>query len=610
MVSAFFMLSGCLDPEHEIEGSTPVKTDKEEVNAEDQPAVITDPTVDTDGDGVPDVFDLDDDNDGIPDQVESNFDADGDGIPNSRDLDSDNDGISDLFEVWYAYYISQGMEPVEALVTVTAMDTDNDGVIDVATSDSQGFGRYDGVDVDGLAISNEVFPDINAVFPYNQSRSKLTARIDTDDDGIADSPSPFDTDGDGVPDSYDLDSDGDGVPDVVENGGLDKDLQTLPSNDGVVGNMPDGIRDEQNTLDPVLDNDGDGIPNYLDTTSNGEEAGFDIANPDYDIFTSPKYDLDGDGVIDNQADKDGDGIADIADGNDESFGHGLFGPEQEPTFTVTGGADGYMVFSEASASTTTIINVRYQCQLIEYKDTQLSPSSEERPNAAGESYWSRSEVRQIFKGRVSCGAETNDVIFFLGGENQHEVLEQNQNRLYLGRITAADLDGRSGTSEEYIQAPITPELLLKGAFPELETMANPASHPAVINMKRLLKSLDIGDSEDKSLQYPANNGAENNYLTPDEILIANIVHEAVQADSKFANTSVLNQKYQRETFMQEVGEFFANTAEFESIAEDLIAATEAAKSGNVYDFTDTVLYTISETGLAGAGSLLPASAVQ
>ena len=50
---------------------------------------------DTDGDGIPDITDLDDDNDGILDSIEGEFDPDGDGIPNYLDLDSDNDGISD-----------------------------------------------------------------------------------------------------------------------------------------------------------------------------------------------------------------------------------------------------------------------------------------------------------------------------------------------------------------------------------------------------------------------------------------------------------------------------------------------------------------------------------
>ncbi|MDV7141041.1 hypothetical protein R3X28_19315, partial [Maribacter sp. TH_r10] len=70
----------------------------------------TDDRTDTDGDGVPDVTDLDDDNDGILDTTEdpnldndndpltNPLDSDGDGYPNHLDIDSDNDGIPDNVE--------------------------------------------------------------------------------------------------------------------------------------------------------------------------------------------------------------------------------------------------------------------------------------------------------------------------------------------------------------------------------------------------------------------------------------------------------------------------------------------------------------------------------
>ncbi|MDH5413224.1 MAG: choice-of-anchor D domain-containing protein, partial [Flavobacteriaceae bacterium] len=51
--------------------------------------------VDTDGDSIADIFDIDDDNDGILDSTEGIVDTDSDGIINSLDLDSDNDGIAD-----------------------------------------------------------------------------------------------------------------------------------------------------------------------------------------------------------------------------------------------------------------------------------------------------------------------------------------------------------------------------------------------------------------------------------------------------------------------------------------------------------------------------------
>ncbi|MEZ4840361.1 MAG: Calx-beta domain-containing protein [Flavobacteriaceae bacterium] len=59
---------------------------------------VSEVSLDTDGDGVADVDDLDDDNDGILDTVEGTTDSDGDGLVNSLDLDSDNDGIPDNVE--------------------------------------------------------------------------------------------------------------------------------------------------------------------------------------------------------------------------------------------------------------------------------------------------------------------------------------------------------------------------------------------------------------------------------------------------------------------------------------------------------------------------------
>ena len=67
--------------------------------------------VDNDGDGIADIYDIDDDNDGILDSTEGIVDTDGDGIINSLDLDSDNDGIADLVETG-------------------GTDADNDGRID------------------------------------------------------------------------------------------------------------------------------------------------------------------------------------------------------------------------------------------------------------------------------------------------------------------------------------------------------------------------------------------------------------------------------------------------------------------------------------------------
>ncbi|MFD2591968.1 hypothetical protein ACFSTE_14110, partial [Aquimarina hainanensis] len=113
------------------------------------PAVNVACSIDSDGDGIDDVVDLDDDNDGIVDRIEGggvdpgadddndgilnyadsdypgyvdsngdgindHFDYDGDGVANHLDLDSDNDGLLDLIEAG-------------------GVDTDGDGAVDYPT---------------------------------------------------------------------------------------------------------------------------------------------------------------------------------------------------------------------------------------------------------------------------------------------------------------------------------------------------------------------------------------------------------------------------------------------------------------------------------------------
>lgn len=122
------------------------------------------PLVDTDGDGIPDINDLDDDNDGIPDYLDS--DDDGDGVTDDAIRDTDGDGIPDNVDT----------------------DDDNDGIPDVTDDDDDGDGIPDAEDPDR----------------------------DTDGDGT---PDIFDTDddNDGIDDTADSDQDGDGIDNTVDN---------------------------------------------------------------------------------------------------------------------------------------------------------------------------------------------------------------------------------------------------------------------------------------------------------------------------------------------------------------------------------------------------------
>ena len=151
--------------------------------------------VDSDGDSIPDSFDLDSDNDGIYDLIESGnsildvnhdgmvdtlepndsnndgqhdnaqnpIDSDADFVYDYLDLDSDNDGLYDLFE---------------AGIGVNTQDLDNNGQIDLGFADGNSNGVSD----------------------------------------IAEPTVPLDSDSDGLPDFTELDADADGCFDVDEAG--------------------------------------------------------------------------------------------------------------------------------------------------------------------------------------------------------------------------------------------------------------------------------------------------------------------------------------------------------------------------------------------------------
>ena len=258
-------------------------------------------TADTDFDGVLDYLDLDSDNDGILDSEESIADSDNDGTPNYLDLDSDNDGIPDAIEA------NGGIYPTDYDVTrgkSVGVDTDNDGLLD--------------------AFDNAPAVAYGAGSTSNQPVSN--------------------TDGDSVADYLDRDSDGDGLMDVVEAGGADANGDGII--DGFADVNGDGYFDGSNiNYLPITSTDGDGLPNYIDIDSDGDgiidtREGFPtnaypsvVINLDDDgdgIFNTfdvdqggvpANYeDTDSDGIPDYiDSDSDGDGVADIIEGNDSDF---------------------------------------------------------------------------------------------------------------------------------------------------------------------------------------------------------------------------------------------------------------------------------------------------
>ncbi len=169
--------------------------------------------LDSDGDGVIDSIDIDDDNDGIKDVDEGADDFDGDGHPNQLDLDADNDGLPDI---------------IEAL----GSDVDNDGRVDGFT-DANGNGYHD-----VLESAPWELPD---------------------------------TDSDGARDFLDLDSDNDSVFDLREAGLDDSDAN------GIVDNFTDSQQDGWDAgarqSFSAIDSDGNGVPDYRQTSVAGAGSG-------------------------------------------------------------------------------------------------------------------------------------------------------------------------------------------------------------------------------------------------------------------------------------------------------------------------------------------------
>lgn len=233
--------------------------------------LITQTLCDKDNDGIADLFDLDSDNDGIPDVVEVNLGnlSNGKAKIDTAWLDANGNGLHDSAEFMVGTLDSDG----DGTPNYLDLDSDNDSIFDV----------------DESGTSN-----INAIAGY------INGDGDIDGDGTGDGPETEnfrnkDTNGDGILEGF-----GDGILDIYDYdfniyGNLNQGLNTVPF------------------LNYVLDTDNDGIPDYIDTMSNGVT---------FDILGTLYANLDGnnDGIIDGTTDIDKDGILDNFDTNTAYFG--------------------------------------------------------------------------------------------------------------------------------------------------------------------------------------------------------------------------------------------------------------------------------------------------
>ncbi|NML20510.1 T9SS type A sorting domain-containing protein [Pseudoflavitalea sp. G-6-1-2] len=315
----------------------------------DRDGVINCFDLDSDNDGIPDVVEAggvdangdgkidnytDTDNDGLSQNVDKAVgvagslglgipDFDGDGIPNMFDLDSDNDGIPDIREVLGA-------------------DSNNDGKVDATTD----------VDKDGLMDIYDQDTNNDGVMDA-APKALLRTGADTNSDGKPETYPFKNLDKDAKPNPYDLDSDGDGIPDVVEAGFPDADHNAL--SDGARGAVTgwstaiDGMAGplvfRNSDTDPAgatnpdfldIDSDNDGIPdnveglpttNYrlptnTDTDGDGIDNAYDSPGNAFGGAGIEPFDKDGDGTPDcRDLDSDNDTVPDVVEGNDFNNNH-------------------------------------------------------------------------------------------------------------------------------------------------------------------------------------------------------------------------------------------------------------------------------------------------
>jgi uncharacterized repeat protein (TIGR01451 family) len=248
---------------------------------------------DTDGDGLADEFDADagptngQTPESFPDVDEtggdldwrSNSDEDGDGVPNINDIDDDNDGILDSDE--------DANEDGDNNPLTMSTDYDRDGIPNYLDLDTDGDGIADITEAGGEDADGDGHPGVGYV-KTDVDANGLPSILNGVPISLNDPLDDFDADG--TPNWLDLDSDDDGIYDVIEAGGTDE------NGDGIYG------------IGILNDEDADGLADAVDPKNDLTTSTVAVGTP----LILP--DSDSDGVLDiYDLDSDDDGTPDMFD---------------------------------------------------------------------------------------------------------------------------------------------------------------------------------------------------------------------------------------------------------------------------------------------------------
>ncbi len=295
---------------------------------------------DTDGDGIPDITDLDDDNDGILDTEElgclstdqsasavADHSGDGDAgrltnVTDGTTPDSGSHGYRLNTVGEYLVIDLAGEELISGSVINFTLRRNNTNNKKVRIAELTTPAFVSGGGTNALIIDESEFAgdNQNQNFTYTLQSNTRYVQIEMTERDLGrievlevtleapictQASKSLDTDGDGIINSLDLDSDNDGITDVIESGGTDADRDGQA--DGIVGTSGNtqGVPSSAGTGNTPDNTDGDNVPDYLDLDADDDGIPDNIEGQSTSGYVAPSgmgagmADLNNNGVDDN-----------------------------------------------------------------------------------------------------------------------------------------------------------------------------------------------------------------------------------------------------------------------------------------------------------------------